>query len=89
MPEAAITLNGRVYRLACGEGEELRLQKLLQAVSEKLAKLTAEYGQAGEDRLFLMAAVLIADDMLEAREKAEKLERLVETAKARTREQSG
>lgn len=89
MPEAAVTLNGRVYRLACGEGEEARLQQLLRIVNEKLDKLVAEYGQVGEDRLFLMTAVLIADDMLEARDKAERLERMLETAKARAREPSG
>lgn len=85
MPEAAVTLNGRVYHLACSEGEEARLTQLSRIVSEKLEKVVSEFGQVGDDRLLLLAALLIADDMLEAREKAASLEKQLEAAEARSR----
>lgn len=85
MPEAAVTLNGRVYHLACGEGEEARLNQLSRIVSEKLEKVVSEFGQVGDDRLLLLSALLIADDLLEAREKAASLEKQLDTAEARTR----
>lgn len=74
MAQASITLNGRIYRLTCGEGEEARLRQLSDLVREKLEALVAEFGQVGEDRLLLMSALLIADDMLEARSRVAALE---------------
>ena len=67
MSQVTITLNGRTYRLACGEGEEARLLQLADMVRAKLADLIAQFGQAGDDRLLLMTALLIADELLDAR----------------------
>ena len=75
MAEVSITLNGRVFRLSCGPGEESRLQDLSRIVNAKLETLIAEYGQVGDDRLLLLSALMIADDMLEARSRVEALER--------------
>jgi cell division protein ZapA len=68
MGQIALTLNGRTYRLACGDGEEEeRLQALARHVEEKVDSLSAELGQIGEARLFMMSALLIADELFEAR----------------------
>ena len=69
MGQVGITLNGRTYRLHCGEGEEQRLNELADMVREKLDHLVEQFGQAGHDRLLLMAALLLADELLEARGK--------------------
>ena len=45
MAETAATLNGRRYRLSCGDGEEERLQALSRVVGEKLDALLREYGR--------------------------------------------
>ena len=68
MGQVTITLNGRAYRLSCGDGEEERLHKLADHVREKIEKLISEFGQIGDDRLMLMSALLITDELLEARE---------------------
>jgi cell division protein ZapA len=65
MGQVAITVNNRTYRLSCGEGEEQRLERLAAVVREKCRSLADEFGSIGDDRLFLMAALLIADDLLE------------------------
>ena len=67
MSQVTITLNGRTYRLSCGEGEESRLIELADVVRTRLQSLVAEFGQAGDDRLLLMSALLIADELLDAR----------------------
>lgn len=84
MAEAAIKLNGRMYRLSCGEGEDIRLRELSEIVRVKLEGLVSEYGQVGDDRLLLLSALLIADDMLEARSRVKALETLLATVQKRT-----
>ena len=77
MAEVAITLNSRIYRLSCSDGEESRLHALSQVVEGKLSKLVAEFGQVGDDRLLLLSALQIADDLLDAQAKAAALEEAV------------
>lgn len=67
MGQVTITLNGRSYRLRCGPGEEPRLIELADVVRAKLDGLINEFGQAGDDRLLLMSALLIADELHDAR----------------------
>jgi cell division protein ZapA len=65
--QVAITLNGRTYRLACQDGEEERLLALGNHVRGHVDRLTREFGQVGDDRLLAMVAILIADELFEAR----------------------
>ena len=67
MSQVTITLNGRTYRVRCGAGEEPRLMQLADVVRAKLDGLVSEFGQAGDDRLLLMSALLIANELLDAR----------------------
>ena len=84
MGEASINLNGRVYRLSCGSGEEARLHELSHLVRDKLDALVAEFGQVGDERLLLMSALLIADEMLDARARLGALEAALIAIQART-----
>ena len=63
MGQVTLSLNGRTYRLRCGEGQEPRLVEMAEVVRAKLDGLVAEFGQAGDDRLLLMAALLLADEL--------------------------
>ncbi len=83
MAGAAIKLNGRVYHFACGAGEEARLHELSELVRTRLDALVTQYGQVGDDRLLLLSALLIADDMLEARARVAALETLLATIQQR------
>ena len=67
MGQVTITLNGRSYRLRCGDGEEQRLLELAEHVDDRLASLVAEFGQVGDERLLLMTALMIADELFDAR----------------------
>ena len=66
MGQVAITVNGRSYRFECGDGEESRLKELVAYVKSRMDGLTREHGNIGEERLLLMTALLIADDLWDA-----------------------
>jgi cell division protein ZapA len=76
----AVTLNRRTYRLQCGDGEEPRLLGLTAHVRAKLDALTAEFGQVGDDRLLLLAALQIADELWEARDQVTALTQALDQA---------
>lgn len=71
MSQVSVTLNSRTYRLACEDGEEGRLVELATYVKERVEQLTLEFGQVGDDRLLLMAALLIADELWDTRQALE------------------
>jgi cell division protein ZapA len=66
MGQATITINGRTYRLKCGDGEEAQLLALSDIVCQRVDSLAGEFPAAGDDRLQLMAALMLADELLDA-----------------------
>jgi cell division protein ZapA len=67
MGQVAVTLNGRSYRFDCGEGEEVRLAELAAFVKGRVEEIGRQFGNAGDERILLMAALLIADELWDAR----------------------
>lgn len=67
MSHVSVTLNGRVYALRTQAGEVDRLIELADHVRGKIDQLLKEFGNVGDDRLLLMAALLIADELWDAR----------------------
>jgi len=74
MGQVTVTLNGRTYRLRCEDGEEQRLLALSEHVKGKVDRLVAEFGQIGDDRLLLMASLLLTDELFEAKDQLAMLE---------------
>ncbi len=70
MAQVSVTIDGRKYRLSCNEGEEARLEQLAGMVDEKIAELRSAFGEIGDQRLVVMAALTFADQLVEARESA-------------------
>lgn len=72
MKTVDIPLLGRTYQVACAPGQEQRLAELGKMVEEKMRMAaTAGQGAVGEIRLLLLAGLMLADDVLEARSAAE------------------
>jgi len=69
MGQVTIELNNRTYRFACRDGDEARLEELAQHVRERVDALVGQHGQAGDDRLLLMAAIMLADELSELQER--------------------
>jgi len=67
MAQVTVTINGRSYQIACDEGQEDRLRQLAGYVDKRVSELTAASGQAGDTRLLVMASLLIADELADAK----------------------
>lgn len=69
---AALTLRiaGRSYDLACRDGEEDHLRKLANMVDAKASEVAQGLGGLNEGRILLMAALLLADEIVELRSAA-------------------
>jgi cell division protein ZapA len=82
MGQVAVTINGRTYRFACGDGQEARVGELTAYIQDKLDALGHDLGRIGDERLLVMTALLIADELFEAR--SSNVTPLVAQAAART-----
>ena len=67
MGQVSVTLNGRSYRLECGEGEEPHLIELAEYLGSHVDTMRQKFGQVGDDRLILMASLVLADELWELR----------------------
>ncbi len=74
MPQVAVTIAGRVYRMSCGEGEEEHLQRLGRRLDAKITELRASFGEIGDGRITIMAALTVADSLAEAEARLARLE---------------
>ena len=74
MPQLNVTIAGRVYRMACGEGEEGHLINLAERLDRKINQLRGDFGEIGDQRITVMAALTMADDLSEAERRIEQLQ---------------
>jgi cell division protein ZapA len=68
MPTVTVALNGRNYDIACGAGEEARVQELAARLRARMEGVSRSLGGAQENFLFAVTSLLLADE-LEQREK--------------------
>lgn len=67
MTQVSVTIAGHAYRMACAKGEESHLQGLAQQIDERIEMLRRNFGEIGDQRLIIMAAITVADELAEAR----------------------
>lgn len=67
MAQLTIEVNGRPYLVGCEDGQEEHLRELAKLFDGQVRQLTGEIGQLGETRLFLMGALMMADELADAR----------------------
>jgi cell division protein ZapA len=78
MAQVSVTIGGRVYRMACDDGQEDHLMRLARDLDQKFAHLREAFGEIGDTRLAVMAAIMVADELSEARRRIRALEQEVE-----------
>ena len=66
MPEVNVDINGRKYRMACEEGQESRLLRLAESLEARISGLRGKFGEIGDQRLTVMAALMVADELMDA-----------------------
>ena len=57
------TIAGRQFRLACEDGQEEHLQVLAKNIDERIGELRQKFGEIGDTRLTVMAALTVADEL--------------------------
>jgi cell division protein ZapA len=82
MAQVSVSIGGRAYRLACNPGEEERLEALAATLDKKIAEMRESFGEIGDQRLTVMAALTIADEASEAHSSARREARRAEAALA-------
>ncbi len=74
MAQVNVTINGRAYRMACDDGEEERLMGLGRRLDETIDQLRSSFGEIGDQRLTVMAGVMMTDMLSEAEKRIKALE---------------
>jgi len=83
MTDVTVTINRRAYQVACENGQEEHLRGLGRQVAKRVDDLVGSMGQIGDQRLLVMASLLIADDAEGARQKLAEAQKKVDAMSAR------
>jgi cell division protein ZapA len=74
MAPVTVTINGRQYRMACEDGEEDHLTHLADEFNRRVEELRGNFGEIGDSRLLVMAAITVSDEVAEAKKRIARLE---------------
>ena len=74
MAHVSVTINGRQYRMACDDGQENHLIWLSGDLDRRIGQLRAQFGEIGDMRLTMMAALTVGDELVEAGKRLRRLE---------------
>jgi cell division protein ZapA len=67
MAHVSVTINGRPFRMACDDGQEDHLLRLAAEVNSRVDQLKGSFGEIGDIRLTVMAAIMVADELADTR----------------------
>ena len=79
MSHVNVTINDRQYRMACEEGQEARLLRLAESLESRIQSLRGKFGEIGDARLTVMAALTVCDELQDATSRIRTLEDELET----------
>jgi cell division protein ZapA len=74
MAQVNVTINSRNYRMACEDGQEGHLVRLAKDLDDRITKLRESFGEIGDTRLTVMAALTLADELIENGKRMRRLE---------------
>jgi len=74
MATVTVSINGRNYRMACDDGQEEHLTRLAKDLDGRITQLRNDFGEIGDMRLTVMAALTIADELREQRGQLRRIE---------------
>jgi cell division protein ZapA len=74
MSQVNVTISGKLYRMACDDGQEEHLGRLAERLDQIIERLRGEFGEIGDQRLTVMAAITMADQNSEAERRLAQLE---------------
>jgi cell division protein ZapA len=74
MAQVTVNINGKAYRMACDDGQEAHLAGLAERLNASIDQLRDRFGEIGDQRLTVMAAITFADQFSEVTERLKRLE---------------
>ena len=74
MAHVSVSINGRQYRMACDDGQEHHLARLANDLDQRIANLRGTFGEIGDMRLTIMAALILIDELSEQRQRTHRIE---------------
>jgi cell division protein ZapA len=63
MAQLTIEVNGRPYVVGCEDGQEPHLREIAKLFDSQVRQIANDVGALGETRLFLMGALMLADEL--------------------------
>ena len=87
MAQVSVSIDGKIYRMACDEGQEQHLEDLATRFDRYVTHLKSSFGEIGDQRLVVMAGIMVMDELVEQQKKHKGLESEVETLR-KTRDEA-
>lgn len=69
MAQVNVTISGKTYRMACDDGQEDHLTDLANRLNRSIEQLRSRFGDIGDQRLTVMAAITLADQQADTERK--------------------
>ena len=69
MGQVALRINGRNYEITCDDGQEEHLKEVGAYFDSRVRELAGAVGQVGEGRLLVIAGLLVADELFDAKQR--------------------
>jgi cell division protein ZapA len=69
-----VTINARQFRMACEDGQEDHLVQLAKELDDRINSLRNQFGEIGDARLTVMAALMVSDELADMKNRLNRLE---------------
>lgn len=74
MVQVTVTIAGKTYRMACDDGQEEHLYGLASRLDGIIADIRGVFGEIGDQRLTVMSAITVLDQLSETERRFKGLE---------------
>jgi cell division protein ZapA len=74
MAQVNVIINDKSYRMACEEGQESHLENLARKFDQYVSHLKGSFGEIGDQRLTVMAGIMVVDELEELQKRVKGLE---------------
>lgn len=81
MPQVTVTIDDKSYRMACEDGQEQHLQDLATKFDRYVSHLRSQFGEIGDQRLTVMAGIMVMDELVELQGKLKGIEKEMDLVK--------
>lgn len=82
MAHVSVTIDGKIYRMACDEGQDDYLRMLAERMDQSIKSLREGFGEIGDQRLAIMAGIMMADQLNQRENEVRALDAQISELKA-------